>query len=495
MRLLNATDIEEILQRLRLHGGDDGAIEAKRARESLPSSVWESISAFANARGGKLLLGVDEKLGFQVTGVVNPALFESQIGELCANQMEPPVRATIYSVVVEDLPVIVADIPAAPRLQRPCHLRSKGAFAGSRVRVGDGDRKLSEYEVALLLAERQQPVHDRRGVKGSTIADLDSSAVSEFVSRLRNSRAQLFADRSDDEVLCLLNVLCSDDDGKNVPTLAGLLAFGRYPQQFFPQLNVTFVSYPGIEPGFEGSFGERFLDNVAIDGNIPTMVKMAIGVLQRNMKRRSTVVGAFRIDSPEYPLESVREAIVNALVHRDYSPSSLGAQVQIEMYPNRLVVRNAGGLYGPIDTNDLGVTPATSARNPALLKILEDAVAEPGRTVCENRGSGISTMRRGLELEHLPPPIFTDTISNFTVSMGNERQVGIASSNTIRDNVLAALSSTPTDRNELSKLVQADPQTVSSVLVQLRKDGLATLIGAPRSRAAKWIKTSPSEKP
>ncbi len=491
MTLLDADEIETILQQLRLHGGDDGAVEAKRARDSLPSSLWESISAFANARGGLLLLGVDEKLGFQVTGVQNPALFESQIGELCANQMEPPVRATIYSVVVQELPIVVADVPATPRLQRPCHLRSKGAFAGSRIRVGDGDRKLSEYEVALLLGERQQPVHDRQVVKGSTLSDLDASALSEFVKRLRNSRVQLFADRTDGEVLCLLNVLAADADGKNVPTLAGLLAFGRYPQQFFPQLNITFVSYPGLEPGFGGSFGERFLDNVAIDGNIPMMVKTAIGVLQRNMKRRSTIQGAFRIDTPEYPLESVREAIVNALVHRDYGSSSLGAQVQIEMYPDRLVVRNAGGLYGSIDTKDLGVIPATSARNQALLKILEDAVAEPGRTVCENRGSGISTMRRGLQLEHLPPPIFTDAISTFAVSMGNERQVEMKSSNTVRDNVLLALSSTPTDRNELSKLIKADPQTVSSVLVQLRKEGLATLIGAPRSRASKWIKAEP----
>jgi ATP-dependent DNA helicase RecG len=333
----------------------------------------------------------------------------------------------------------------------------------------------------------------RQAVKGSTIGDLDSSALSEFVTRLRNSRTQLFADRTDNEVLCLLNVLAPCADQRNVPTLAGLLAFGRYPQQFFPQLNITFVSYPGTEPGFEGSFGERFLDNVAIDGNIPTMLKTAIGVLHRNMKHRSIVQGAFRIDSPEYPLESVREAIVNALVHRDYGPSSQGAQVQIEMYPDRLVVRNAGGLYGPIDTNDLGVIPAISARNQALLKILEDAVAEPGRTVCENRGSGISTMRRGLQLGHLPPPIFTDAISTFTVSMANERQVEISSSNTVRGNVLAALSSTPADRNELSKRVKADPQTVSSALVQLRKEGLATLIGAPRSRASKWIKATASE--
>ena len=492
MKQLNSIELLTLVVQLRRHGGDDGDTEAKRARESLPSSLWESISAFANVAGGRLLLGVDEKLGFQVTGVSNPALFESQIGELCANQMEPPVRATIYTVEIEGLSVLVVDIPAIPRAQRPCHLRSKGAFAGSRLRVGDGDRKLSEYEVALLLGERNQPLHDRQPVTGSTTNDLDSTALSEFVSRLRKTRMQLFADRSDSEVLLLLNVLV-DRDGKPLPTLAGLLAFGRYPQQFYPQLNITFVSYPGIEPGLEGSFGERFLDNVAIDGNIPTMVKTAMGIVQRNMKHRSTIQGAFRVDSPEYPLESIREAIVNAMVHRDYGPYSLGMQVQIEMYSDRLVVRNCGGLYGPIDPNDLGLVPATSARNQALLKILEDAVAEPGRTVCENRGSGIYTMRRGLQLAHLPPPVFTDAVSTFTVSMGNQRHTEIRSSNTIKENVLAALSSTPKSRTEISELVHADPQAVSSMLVQLRKEGFATLLGAPRSRSSKWIKTTLGE--
>lgn len=244
-----------------------------------------------------------------------------------------------------------------------------------------------------------------------------------------------------------------------------------------------------MQAGQLGPDGERFLDNIAIDGNIPAMLKTAIGVLQRNMKRRSVVDGAFRVDQWEYPVEALREAIVNALVHRDYGPSARGAQVQVELYPDRLVVRNSGRLYGRIEPSDLGFVPSTSARNQVLLKVLEDAPAEAGRTVCENRGSGISAMRISLENAGMVPPVFVDTISTFTVTLSNTakhrtHEPGMS----VRQKVLAVLGETPLSRTEISALTEAKPQVVSSILVQLRKSGMATLIGEPRSKNARWVR-------
>lgn len=128
--------------------------------------------------------------------------------------------------------------------------------------------------------------------------------------------------------------------------------------------------------------GERFLDNVPLEGPIPITVQDALAALRRNMSRRATVRGARRIDTWEYPEAALREAIVNALAHRDYSPNARGTQVQIEMYPDRLLIRNPGGLFGPVSVDDLGEDGVSSARNATLVAVpghLSESRPDPDR--------------------------------------------------------------------------------------------------------------------
>jgi hypothetical protein len=204
-----------------------------------------------------------------------------------------------------------------------------------------------------------------------------------------------------------------------VPTLAGLLAFGVYPQRFEPQLDVTVVAYPTIEAGGVGGLGERFTENRSVDGPIPLMVSECIRVLKRNMRRRSIISGLFRQDEWEYPEEVLREVLVNALVNRDYSEFAKGMQVQVEIYPDRLVMRNPGGLYGPVELTALGDATISPSRNRALLKILEDTPLGDGHMVCENRGTGIARMRRVMVKAGMEQPRFTDAIATFQAEFPN----------------------------------------------------------------------------
>ncbi len=139
---------------------------------------------------------------------------------------------------------------------------------------------------------------------------------------------------------------------------------------------LTFVHYPTAE-GANTETGERFVDNVVAEGPIPVMVRDALLAVRKNMTRRSVVRGAGRADIWQYPEAALREAIVNALVHRDLSPAARGTQVQVEMYPDRLTVRNPGGLFGPVTEERLGEEGVSSARNASLLRLLED-VPWPG---------------------------------------------------------------------------------------------------------------------
>jgi ATP-dependent DNA helicase RecG len=197
-------------------------------------------------------------------------------------------------------------------------------------------------------------------VAGVEIGQLVKGSVDALIARLRVSRPYGFKDLDDNAVLCRSKVLVPGPDGHETVSVAGLLALGSYPQEFFPQLMVTFVHYP-TEDGAQSPSGDRFLDNVMLEGPVPVMARDTLAAIRRNMSRRAVIAGAGRQDIWEYPETALREAVVNALVHRDLSSSALGTQIQIEMYPDRLLIRNPGGLFGPISVDNLGEDAISSA--------------------------------------------------------------------------------------------------------------------------------------
>jgi ATP-dependent DNA helicase RecG len=148
------------------------------------------------------------------------------------------------------------------------------------------------------------------------------------------------------------------------------------------------------------------------------IVDEAVSAVLRNTSVRSFIEGSGRTDVYDYPAEVVREAVANALMHRDYSPYSRGTPVQVTLYADRLVIANPGGLFGAITEDDLGGEGVTSTRNPVLAKLLQDVrLPETGRMVCENRASGIPTMLRELRRAGSPLPEFHSRITRFKVIM------------------------------------------------------------------------------
>lgn len=413
--------LADLVHETRVLGAEADRVEVKAAQGGLPESARESICAFANTpSGGYLLLGLSDPPELSPVGVADPNLLQAELASMCRDVLDPPLLPEIVVGRVDGAAVVAAYVPELPREQKPCYIRSRGITRGSYLRVGGTDRRLTSEEVQQLIADRGQPGFDGELVPGATAEDLDPRAVSEYLHRLRAANPRLLRDEPDDVVLRMTRVSVPDEErGIDRPTLAGLLALGRYPQQFFPQLNITFVHYP-TTTGESMQDGVRFLDNVSINGPIPYLVAEIQTTIQRNMTRRSLVSGVGRTDIWEYPVEAVREAVVNALVHRDLSPGSRGAQVQVEMYPDRLRIHNPGGLFGAVDINRLADEGRSSARNAILMKILEDVVV-PGeaRTVCENRGSGIRAILTALRRAGMSPPSFRDRVTSFEVIMPN----------------------------------------------------------------------------
>jgi ATP-dependent DNA helicase RecG len=110
---------------------------------------------------------------------------------------------------------------------------------------------------------------------------------------------------------------------------------------------ITFVRYQGIDRSEKGSRGERFIDNAQFEGRLNEMVDEAVGRCRMNMRQSTLIEGILHRNIPEYPEEAVREALINAVAHRDYSTYMLGSHIKIEMFADRLEIKTPGGLFGP----------------------------------------------------------------------------------------------------------------------------------------------------
>ncbi len=408
---------EQSITRLRAAGTDLNDIEAKSAEGGFPRSAMESISAFSNDAGGTLILGLDESNGF-ATVSINAGQIADTLASQCSEVMTPPIRADIDIVQIDGNQVVVAVIDELPANQKPCFVTSKGIEGGSFTRTHDGDRRLTTYEVHALRSSQGQPKEDVEPVEGASFEDLDPERVKALLDRLRRTRSHTFGALSDSEILDNLRVTTNSPNGR-VPTLGGLLALGKFPQKYFPQLNVTLVVLPTVT-GEGLKDGTRFLDSQTIDGSIPEMVAEALSVVTKNLTRRSVIAGVGREDRYEYPIEAIREVIANALIHRDYHPLARGTQVRIELYPDRLEVISPGGLYGTVPRESLMSETVTSSRNSFLVKLLEDVeMLGTSRTICENRGSGLLATAAFLREAGLEPPVILERIREFVVVIRN----------------------------------------------------------------------------
>ncbi|MCG2797973.1 MAG: putative DNA binding domain-containing protein [Cellulomonas sp.] len=419
MSAAERSGVAELLDSLRRIGGEPEGVEAKSGAGGFPASVRETLVAFANTDGGTILIGVDEAAGFAVVPIVDISRYRDNLVALARDSITPPLQIETEIVEIDGLHVLVAQVPPAPADRRPVYVTSKGIINGAFLRTGDGDRRMSEGEVGLLVAGRSQPTYDSEPIEGTTTRDLDWGSLRRTLQRVQVGSPRL---RVEDETMVLFRLgILAEARADSRLTLAGLLAFGEYPQQRFPQLMVSVVVHPP-----EDRPDVRFLDNVTVRGSIPDMVSEALVALRRNLAARAVVGELGRSDRLDYPMESIREALVNALLHRDYSPLTRGTQVQVELHPDRLTIRSPGGLYGGLVTDDLGEAERpSSSRNSLLASLLSDTFLPASEVlVAENRSSGIPTMIRLARAHGLPRPEFTSTVLGFTVGMGRSELLG-----------------------------------------------------------------------
>jgi len=403
---MQESELHDLVFEIHRQKTEKQTIELKSAAKGFPK-IFDTLSSFANQdTGGIIIFGIGDKPDYAVLGVYDPEDVQKKVMEAC-EQMEPPIRAVLTVCEIDGKFVVSAEIPGIEYSQRPVFYRGVGKIKGSYVRVGDADIPMTPFEVYSYEAFRKRIHEDLRPVSQAKVSLFNQEILKKYLLTVKAARENL-AKMTDDEILELMGVT---QDSK--PTLAGVMAFSPYPQSYFPQLCITAVVVPGTEIGDQGLDGERFIDNKRITGTIAEMVEEAVDFVRKN-SRTKTIVGSDgqRHDRTEFPMTAVREAILNALVHRDYSVYTESIPVSLEMYRDRMVIKSSGGLFGTMPIELLGkVRPET--RNVALANILEFL------GVTENRYSGIPTMRRECQSAGLPDPKFEVRHGEFIVTFRN----------------------------------------------------------------------------
>lgn len=431
---------EELLQQLKFIQNmkcETQTLELKSAEKGCPTRLYDSLSSFSNQdNGGIIIFGVDEAQGYKEVGVYDAQDIQKKINEQCL-QMEPIVRPILTVVEKDGKTFAAAEIPGVDLAERPCYYKGKGRLKGSYTRIGDSDEPMTEYEIYSYEAYRKKYQDDIREVKCASLQALDKTALSKYILLLKEGKPKLAA-MDEQSIYELMSITRN----RSV-TLSSVLLFGLYPQAYFPQFCITAVVVPGKEIGEVDSDGARFLDNARIEGTIPEILEEAIAFVKRNMRKKTIINPATgkREDRTDYPVTAIREAILNALVHRDYSIHTEGMPIQVLMFEDRIEIRNPGGIYGRMSIDQLGKVQADT-RNPVLALALEVL------GITENRYSGIPTIRREMKAYNLVPAEFFDERGNFIVKFYKKI---LEESNA--DNDLIDFCHTPRNRKEICEFL------------------------------------------
>ena len=267
---------------------------------------------------------------------------------------------------------------------------------------------MTDYELYSYEAFRKHLHDDERTVGRASKKMLNMSSIQEYLNKQSVDKPG-FSMLDTATALEMSNIMRDD-----TPTLAAIMNFGIYPQGYFPQLCITAIVVPGTEIGEIDEDQARFIDNKRIEGTIPAMVEESLSFCRRNMKVKTiidTETGARR-DKTEYPVDALREAILNAVIHRDYSIHTEGTPVQLDLFSDRVEIHSPGSLYGRMSVEQLGIA-RPDLRNPALAIITETI------TAAEHRYAGIPTMRRAMREHGLPEPKFENRRNEFVVTLYN----------------------------------------------------------------------------
>lgn len=386
---------------------EDNYLEVKAACAGFPK-IKNTLSSFSNQNeGGSILFGINEK-DYSLCGIYDADSVIKEIDHSC-KQMTPTVRAVCTALTINEKVIVCAEIAGLDISQRPCFITTAGKTKGSYIRVGDADNVMTPFELYKYESFQQSKRDELRTDDRLVLDDIKTPKLDVYLATLSTRKPNL----AQLDIVQKLRLQGFTNGGE--PTVAAAMLFALYPQGFFPKYCIQAVAINGNDLEEPAVSSDRFIDNQNIEGTLSEMLKDAIAFIKRNTKTSTRINPATleREDKEQYPPLAVREVILNALMHRDYSVYTQNAPITIRIFKNRLEVCNPGSLYGRTSVENLGET-ALDVRNPYItgaMEVLKEV---------ENRYSGIPTIRKEMAQAGLPNAQFINNRESFMVILSCE---------------------------------------------------------------------------
>jgi ATP-dependent DNA helicase RecG len=372
-------------------GGETQTVEFKRDISQRSDTAGELI-ALANSFGGTLLVGVEDD--GRIAGVVDPDAAMNALANISRDNCRPSLYPLIERVEIQGKTVVAARIDK--RTGPPFENNSGQCF----LRVGPTKRLATPEERARMLRQAGLYHFDETPVVGSTLDDLDRGAFRGYFEKV--SRQSLDSTGLPLERLLEGTRVATTVDGTQRMTVAGLLVFGKEPQRHLPQSRLSAVRFLG-----DDVVSDR-LSPQEIAGTLPRLVQLADDYARQYTGVYSRIDGLVRSDKAFYPAAVVREAVTNAVAHRDYSIA--GSQVRVFIFDNRLEVRSPGRLPNSMTLETIRFYNHES-RNPLLAQFLNRL------GLMEEFGAGIPTMIRLMKEHNGTEPEFALEGEEFVVRL------------------------------------------------------------------------------
>lgn len=357
-------------------------------------TIAETMLAFANADGGNIFIGLSaDGIVHDLSGQdIDTSLTRAQ--SLC----RPPVRTEWQRVETPSGMALCINVSRSTDL----HSLADGRVL---IRAGSANRPLTGGEIRQLAATKGSGDFEAELVPAAHRDDLDEAIIKEYILK-REEKIRRRFNQPVEEILVEAGML--DEHGD--PTVAGLLLVGKRPQAYMPQSGLVFVRFPGTQPtsNEKAGYGRR----EEITGPLPRLIEEAWQIIFQEMRVGAVVTGLRRQETTEYPPFAVREALINAVAHRDYRLG--GRRIEVRMFDDRLEIISPGGLAGYITIDN--IVEEHFSRNPRLVH----GLFQWG--YIEELGLGVDKMIDDMLAAGQPPPKFKPAPYSFTVTLLNQKQ-------------------------------------------------------------------------
>jgi ATP-dependent DNA helicase RecG len=447
-------DLVEILRR-----PEGKTLEFKRDL-STPEGALKTIVAFANTAGGTLLLGVEDKRG-HVRGVREPLDLEERLANLISDRIAPRLLPEIEILPWRRTQVLAVQVHPSP--SRPHYLSREGLAGGVYVRVGSSNRRADHEMIEELRRFARGEAFDEQPMPGLDSEVLDFRAASESFAPVRKlARRDLATLR-----------LVTDHQGRKVPTVGGMILFGKDRERHFPDA--------WIQAGrFDGADRSRIIDRTEIHSFPVRAVEEAIAFVHKHTLHGAEIGPVRRKERWSLPPVAVREAVINAVVHTDYAQR--GAPLRIAIFDDRLEVENPGLLPFGLTVEDLphGVS---KLRNRVIGRVFH------ALGLIEQWGSGIQRMSAACRYAGLAAPVFEELATRFRVTLATARVGRPVLDDTDRAILARLAGGKGRLTSEIAAAIGLTPRATRTRLARLVGRGLVREIGtAPQDPKRRYFK-------